>query len=173
MSFSSFHILSLQLSLVQFCGLHFCAHFFLEHSFTLRFLHQIEAPVGQVEKSKNGWEGHSTDDVNFLSSRRKLVEPDLQKVVVFLWLHMNLTMMKFAHHSWASVAWRHGAWMPRGRRRGRRPVSFHHGLLKQIICSTLFQMLQMTIHSCLTIIGLISQMFFLFPTNEAEKAIVA
>ena len=65
----------------------------LGSSRTLRFLEQIVAPVRQVEHSKNGRESDPGNNIDFLCPGWKLVEPDLQKIVVLFWLHMNLTLV--------------------------------------------------------------------------------
>ena len=65
----------------------------LGSSRALGFLEQIVAPVRQVEHSKNGRESAPGNNIDFLCPGWKLVEPDLQKIVVLFWLHMNLTLV--------------------------------------------------------------------------------
>ena len=57
------------------------------HRLHVSLLHKEVAPVGQIEPSIDGVEGDSADDIDlFEGPRGKLVEPELQKVIVLLWL---------------------------------------------------------------------------------------
>ena len=114
----------------------------LKSLLTLSFLQQIVAPVRQVKHGENGGKCHTANDINFLGSWRKLVQPNLKKVIVSLWLHVDFTVMQFVHlrtsygtatHGTNAHGASHCSARRSSGRRGRRRGSVwspHHGLLK-------------------------------------------